>query len=392
MQEVLCSGCRSKIRRQRINELGKAGISLGSDGIPVLLKSSPSDDEQSSERDADDEEIEVNAIAPVSTNDEEIRGKAILKTENFDKYEDVICIQPRATTAASHTENNSPVKSIHVSLDCLQSLNTRKDKENSNKGINDVGNTDNSLRNVLVQKISEENFLFEKEIVSQFRNVNRNIIPSAQTDAEKIQSHDNGALESSDILKNVLSTNCTHGNADENVLQDIPIGSVNTNSIEDQLAKPMCDFKSDQINEISISQSVESSDSNSNCTDKVHLQHDSNTQNGSDTSDQHVMKCHRIGSFYELHGSVTAFRSDMSRSSDSSDNCAVVSLSDNDDDGGDGDSNNQSSDRDGESPRLSDDTPPIVLHNNRVYVAAVKPESRPMISLAIAIDDFPPPL
>ena len=82
----------------------------------------------------------------------------------------------------------------------------------------------------------------------------------------------------------------------------------------------------------------------------------------------------------------------MSRSSDSSDNCAVVSLSDNDDDGGDGDSNNQSSDRDGESPRLSDDTPPIVLHNNRVYVAAVKPESRPMISLAIAIDDFPPPL
>lgn len=373
--------------------MGKAGISLGSDGIPVLLKSSPSDDEQSSERDADDEEIEVNAISLVSANDEEMREKVILKTENFDKYEDLICFQPRATTTASYNENSSPVKSIHVSLDCLQSLNSRKDNENSDKNINDVGDTDNSLRNVLVQKISEENFLFE-ETGSQFRNGNRHIIPSVQTDAEKIYSDDNGALESSDILKNALSTNCTHGKPDENVLQDIPIGSVNTNSIEDQLAKPICDFKSDQISEISISQSVERSDSNSNCTEKVHLQHDSNTQNGSDNCDEHVMKCHRISTFIELHGSVTAFRSDMSRSSDSSDNCAVVSLSDNDDDvgDGDGDSNNQSSDRDGECPPPSHDTPPIVLHNNRVYTAAVKPESRSMINLAIAIDDFPPPL
>jgi hypothetical protein len=375
-----------------LNELGKAGISLGSDGIPVLLKSSPSDDEQSSERDADDEEIEVNAISLVSTSDEIIREKVILKTENFDRYEDVICFQPRATTAASYTENSSPVNSTHVSLDCLQSLNSRKDDGNSNKNINDVGDTDNSLRNVLVQKISEEKFLFEKKIESQFRNGNENVIPSVQTDAEKIYSHDNGALESSDILQNVLSTNFTQGKADENVLQDIPIGSVNTNSIEDQLTKPKCDFKSDQISEISISQSVERSKSNSNFTERVHLQHDSNTQNGSDNCDEHVMKCHRISSFNELHGSVTAFRSDMSRSSDSSDNCAVVSLSDNDDDGGDGDSNNQSSDRDGESPPPSLDTPPITLHNNHVYVAAVKPESRSMMNLAIAIDDFPPPL
>ena len=373
--------------------MGKAGISLGSDGIPVLLKSSPSDDEQSSERNADDEEREVNAISLVSTNDEEIREKVILKTENFDKYEDVICFQLRATTAASYTENSSPVNSIHVSLDCLQSLNSRKDNENSNKNINDVGNTANSPRNVLVQKISEENFLFEKEIGSHFRNGNRNIISSMQTDAEKIYSHDNGTLESSDILKNVLSTNCIQGKADENVLQDIPIGSVNTNSIEDQLAKPMCAFKSDLICEISMSQSVEGNDSNSNCTEKVNLQHNSNTQNGSDDCDEHVMKCHRISSFNELHGSVMAFRSDMSRSSDSSDNCAVVSLSDNDDGGdGDGDSNNQSSDRDGENPPPSHDTPPIVLHKNHVYLAAVKPESRSMINLAIAIDDFPPPL
>jgi hypothetical protein len=372
--------------------LGKAGISLGSDGIPVLLKSSPSDDEQSSERDAEDEEIEVNANSLVSTNHDEIKEKGILKTENFDKYEDVICFLPRATTAASYTENSSTVNSIHVSLDCLQSLNSTKDDENSNKNINDVGDTDYSLRNVPVQKISEENFLFEKEIESQFRNGNRNIIPSVPTDAEKIYSLDKGTLESSDILKNVLSTNCTHGKAGENVLQDIPIGSVNTNSIDDQLAKPTCDFKSDQISEIIISQSVERGDSNSNCTEKVHPQHDSNTQNGSDNCDEHVMKCHRISSFNELHGSVTAFRSDISRSSDSSDNCAVVSLSDNDDDGGDGDSNNQSSDRDGDSPPPSHDTPPIVPHNNRVYIAAVKPECRPIINLAIAIDDFPPPL
>lgn len=389
---MLCGGCRSKIRRQRLNELGKAGISLGSNGLPVLLKSSPSDDDQSSERDADDVDVEVNTNSLVSTNDEEISEKVILKTENFDKFEDVVCFQPRTMTAALYTDNSIPVNSIHVSLDCLQSLNSGKDNENSNKNINNV----EIRRNVLVQKISGENLLFEKEIESHFLNENRSITPRVQTGAEINCSHNNDTEKSSDILKNVLSTDGTHRKADENALEDLHVGSVITNSIEDQLLKPSSDFKADQISEISMSRSVERSDSNSNCSEKIHLQHDSNTQNRNDNSDEHVMKCHRISSFNELNGSVTAFRSDMSRSSDNSDNCAVVSLSDNeggdDGDGVDDDSNIQSSDRDGESPPPSHDIPPIVLHNNHVYIAAVKPESRPMINLAIAIDDFPPPL
>ena len=77
----------------------------------------------------------------------------------------------------------------------------------------------------------------------------------------------------------------------------------------------------------------------------------------------------------------------MSTSSDASDNCAVISLSDDDD------SNNQSSDRDDEMSTPSDNQSLIgFLNKKRVDVVVIKPENQSAINLAIEIDDFPPPL
>ena len=52
-QEVLCSTCRGKFRRQRLHELGEAGITLGPNGIPCIDTVSSSMCEGTSQSDED---------------------------------------------------------------------------------------------------------------------------------------------------------------------------------------------------------------------------------------------------------------------------------------------------------------------------------------------------
>ena len=429
MQEVLCSGCRSKIRRQRLNELGKAGISLGLDGVPILLKPSQSCDIQSMEIDNDDEGMKHISSGVIATDGLEINGEMTRKNDAFDtgKYEDVICFPPRTTTAVALKVDSSYSSNLmQISDDCTQSQNSRKDSVDSDESVNDVCDSESSLSNVLDQRNNSENLLHGENIEIQ----NDDIDLSMQTGAENIDVENSGKEKSLIILQNVPSTNSSLGKMDENFLHHIPIDAVITDSIEEQIERPLGVSKSHQISKIDALQSLERSDIK--CNEKTHQQDNNNIQNNSENCDQHVMKCHRIGNFNELHGSVTApfpskrdiftssfnelhgsvtapfpsrrdmstssfnelhgsvtapFRSDMSTSSDASDNCAVISLSDDDD------SNNQSSDRDDEILTPNNDQSLVAfLDKKRVDAVIIKPENQSAINLAIEIDDFPPPL
>ena len=361
---------------------------------------------QSIEIDDDDEEVRHSSSSVIATDDVDIDGEITRETDDFEpgKYEDVICFPPRTTTAVALKSDSSYSSNfIQISEDCAQSQDCRKDNIHSDENINDVCDSESSSRNVLDQKSDSENLLRGKKTEIQHNDIDL----SMQTNTENIDVQNSGTEKSLFFLPNVISTNGTLGIMDENVLQQIPVDAVITDSIEKQIGRPLIVLKSYQISKISAVQSLVRSDSN--CNEKTHQQDTNNIQNSSENCDQHVTKCHRISdfnelqgsvtapfkrdistsSFNELHGSVTApFRSDMSPSSDASDNCAVVSLSDIDDD-----SNNQSSDRDDEMLTPSDDLSLIAfLNKKRVDVVVIKPENQTAMNLAIEIDDFPPPL
>ena len=375
-----------------MNELGKAGISIGSDGIPVIFKLSQSSEDQNSVNDNDEEDMKDSSTCLVAPEFDEIRVEVSIKNESFehDKYEDDICFQPRATAVAFENDSSGSTTSIPnpnpIPDDCTQSHNPRNSSTNSINNINDIlCDTESSLRNVLVQGSIAENLLFGTGIKNRYTNEHNNNVPNVQTDAEILTAHNIGTEKSFNILKNVLSTNGTPGNADGNVLQHITIDAAVIDMPGNQLEEPVHILKFDQNNGLVVKRFVERNDSNT--YEIIHQQHDRDIKNNSDNCDQHVTKCHRINSFNELHGSVTAFSCDMSTSSDASDNCAVVSLSDDDDH-----SNNQSSDRDDENSTPCHDDPPFIFSIKPVDVATAKPRSQSLINLAIEIDDFPLPL
>ena len=340
---------------------------------------------QSIEIDDDDEEMKHSSSSEIATYDVDIGEEITRETDDFEtgKYEDVICFPPRETTAVALRSDSSYLSTLmQVPDDCSQSQDCRKDNIDSDENINDVCDSENNLRNVLDQRSNSENLFHCNNIEIQHDDADL----SMQNDTENIDVENSGTEKSLIILKNVISPNGSLGIMDENVLQDIPVDAVITDSIEEQIGRTLIDLKSYQISKISASQSL--ARDYSNCNEKTHQQDNNNIQNNCENCDQHVTKCHRISSFNELHGSVTApFRSDMSTSSDASDNCAVVSLSDDDD------SNNQSSDRDDEILTPNNDQSLVAFLNKKhVDVVIIKPENQTAMNLAIEIDDFPPPL